>query len=106
MALLFIVYTAKRYRDLTRGSGIPSLLEKILQDATTYFLVVFTGHVLFLFFEIFAPVSDTVNMRSAAHDKLRTGFNETSSWGVSPGPKYCNTMNLTVRDHIYREVGM
>ena len=75
LALLFIVYTAKRYRGLTRGGGVPSLLGKILQDATMYFLVLSTGHLLFLFFEIFSPVSDHhVDLRSAAHDKPHTGF--------------------------------
>ena len=70
LALLIIVYSAKRHRDLTRGGGVPSLLKKIRQDATTYFLVLSTGHLLFLFFQIFAPVSDhPVDVRSAAHNK-------------------------------------
>ena len=90
MALLFIVYTAKRYRVLTRGGGIPSLLDKIRQDATTYFLVLSTGNTLFLFFEVFAPVSDIFNMCSTANGMLHTGSDETSSSGVSPGPSYWN----------------
>ena len=75
LALLFIVYTAKRYRGLTRGGGAPSLLDKILQDATMYFLVLSTGHLLFLFFEIFSSVSDRpVNLCSSTYDKPHTGF--------------------------------
>ena len=58
LALLIIIYSAKRHRDLTGGGGVPNLLKKIRQDATTYFLVLSTGHLLFLFFQIFAPVSD------------------------------------------------
>ena len=90
-ASVIIVYSAKRYVGCpTRVGVVPSLLDKIREDATIYCLVVSTGHVLFLFFQVFAPVSDPVNLRSTAHDKLHTGSDETSSWGVSPGPKYCN----------------
>ena len=75
LALLIIVYSAKRHRDLTRGGGVPSLLKKIRQDATAYFLVLSTGHLLFLFFQIFAPVSvHRVKLRSAAHDRPHVGF--------------------------------
>ena len=35
----------------------PGLLDKILRDATVYFLVLFTGHLVFIFIELFAPVS-------------------------------------------------
>ena len=87
LALLFIVYTAKRYRGLTRVGGVPSLLNKIRQDATTYFLVLASGHILFLFFEVFAPVSDPVDLRATAHDDLHIGSDEASSWVVSPDPK-------------------
>ena len=69
LVLLTIVYYAKRYGGLTRDGGVPSLLEKILQDATTYFLFLSTAHLLFVFFQIFAPVSDhRVGLRPAAHD--------------------------------------
>ena len=89
LALLFIVYTANRYRGLTRGGGVPSLLNKILQDATMYFLVLSTGHLLFLFFGVFAPVRDhRVDLRSIAHKKLHVGFGETPPWDVSHRPKY------------------
>ena len=78
LALLIIIYSAKRYGDLTRVGGVPSLLDKIRQDATVYFLVVSTGHLVFLFFQIFAPVSDHhVDLCFAAHDKRahRIGLN-------------------------------
>ena len=69
LALLIIVYYAKRYGGLSRDGSVPSLLDKILQDATIYFLFLSTAHLLFLFFQIFAPVSDhRVALRSAAHD--------------------------------------
>jgi hypothetical protein len=61
LALFFIVHSAKRRdggRGLTRVGGVSSLLDKILKDATAYFLVLSTGHLLLLFFEIFAPVSE------------------------------------------------
>ena len=59
LAMFIIVYSAKRLDGgLARVVGMPSLLDKILQDATTYFLILSTGHILCFFFEIFAPVSD------------------------------------------------
>ena len=73
-ALLIIVYSAKRhYGGLTRVGGVPSLLDKILQDATRYFLVLFTGHLLLVLCEFFAPVSDPVNLRSAPYDEPHIG---------------------------------
>ena len=76
LALLIIVYSAKRHDgSLTRIGGVPSLLDKIRQDATTYFLVLSTGHIIFLFFQVFAPVSDhRVDLHSAAHDKPHIGL--------------------------------
>ena len=75
LALLIIVYSAKRYGRLAHASGIPSLLNRICQDATVYFLVLSTNHIIFLSFELFAPVSDhPVDLRSATHDNSHTGF--------------------------------
>ena len=76
LAMSIIVYSAKR-RDggLAPVGGAPSLLNTIRRNATTYFLFLSTGHLLFLFFQIFAPVSGhCVDFRSAAHDKSRAGF--------------------------------
>ena len=72
LALLIIVYSAKRRAGgLARVGGMPSLLDKILQDATMYFLVLSTGHLLLLFFEIFAPVSDRpVDSCSTTYDRI------------------------------------
>ena len=48
LALLIIVYSLKsRDGDLIRGGGVQNLLKKIRQDATTYFLALSTGHLLF-----------------------------------------------------------
>jgi hypothetical protein len=78
LALFIIIYSARRHhggRGLTRAGAMPSLLDKILQDATTYFFVLSTGHTLFLFFEIFTPVSDLpVGLRSADHHQPHIGF--------------------------------
>ena len=76
LALLIIVYSAKRHGGgLTRVGGAPNLLDKILQDATIYFLVLSTGHLLFLFFQIFAPVSNhRIELRPTIHDKLHIGL--------------------------------
>ena len=71
LALLIIVSSAKhKDRSLARIDGEPRLLDKILQDATTYFLVLSTGHLILLLFEAFAPVSDRlVDLCFAVHDK-------------------------------------
>lgn len=57
LSFLIIVYSAK-HRGPARAHGAPNLLDKILRDATTYFLVIFTGQLLAIFFVIFAPVRD------------------------------------------------
>ena len=57
LGFLIIVYSAKR-QGPARAQGVPSLLDRILRDATTYFLAIFAGQLLAIFFEIFAPVSD------------------------------------------------
>ena len=75
LALLIIIYSAKRYGDLTSDGGVPKLLSKVRQDATMYFLVLSAGHIIFLLFEVFAPVSDhRVDLRSAAHGKPHVGL--------------------------------
>ena len=81
LALLFIVYFVKRhYGGLIRVGGVPSLLKKILQDATMYSFIVSTGHVLFLFFEVFAPVSGRpVDLCSATRDEAHIGFDQACS---------------------------
>ena len=74
LALLIIVYSANHHDGgRARVDGIPRLLDKILHDATVYFLVLSTGHLILLFFKVFAPVSDRpVDLGSAAYDKLPT----------------------------------
>ena len=73
LTLFIIIYSAKRGCRI-RVDGVPSLLDKIIQDATTYFLVLSTGHLLLLFFEVFAPVSDyPVDLCSTIHEELHTG---------------------------------
>ena len=74
LALLIVIYSAKRGCRI-RVDSVPRLLDKILQDATTYFLVLSTGNLLLLFFELFGPVSEAVDFHSTTHDKLYTGFN-------------------------------
>ena len=77
LALLIFVYSAKHHdRGHARVDSVLRLLDKILQDATVYFLVISTGHLLLLCFQIFAPVSDhPVDLCSAAHHKPYIGFN-------------------------------
>jgi len=89
-AFLIVVYSAKN-RRLSRAIGVPSLLDKILQDATIYFLVIFTSHLLLIFFEFLAPVSDlSTGLFSSAHDEVHIGFDPTLSCEVSHRLEYCN----------------
>ena len=56
-AFLIVVYSA-RHRGIMRARGVQSLLDTIVEDATGYFLLIFTVHILVILFEFFAPVSD------------------------------------------------
>ena len=74
LAFFIIVYSAKRACRI-RVDGVPNLLDTIIRDATTHFLALYAGHLLILFFRLFAPVSNhTVDLCSTAHDKLHTDF--------------------------------
>jgi len=55
LAFLVVVYSA-RNRGPAHALGAPSLFGKIVQGATMYFLVIFTGHIM-SFLEFFAPPS-------------------------------------------------
>jgi len=48
-----IIWSAK-YRGFMRARGVPNLLDRIVQDSTTYFLVIFTNHLVLILFELFA----------------------------------------------------
>ena len=51
-----IIWSAK-YKGFMRSRGVPNLLDRIVQDSTTYFLVIFTNHLVLILFELFAAVS-------------------------------------------------
>ena len=55
LAFLVIVYLV--VRSNVRKVPIPSLLKTIVQDATYYFMVIFTSHLVLVFFLAFASVS-------------------------------------------------
>jgi len=74
-AFLIIVYAA-RHRDTMRVSGMRGLLDTVVGDATVYFLLIFTGHILVILFEFFTPVSDhLVDLCSSTDCKLDTANN-------------------------------
>jgi len=82
-AFLIIIYSTK-HRALVRPRGMPSLLDNIVQGATAYFLIIFTGHLLLVFFELLAPVSDhPADLCSSTHDRLHVGTDSTSPCEVS-----------------------
>ena len=67
-----------------RVHGVRSLLDTIVEDATIYFLLIFTGHLLMIFLEFFAPVSDHLaDLCSSTHDRLHVGNASTPSREVS-----------------------
>lgn len=85
-----------------RAHGMPSLLDNIVQGATVYFLVVFTGHLLVVFFELLAHVSDHLaDLCSFAHDEPHVGTDSNSSWDVSHHLECRNKDELTERHPIY-----
>ena len=55
LAFSVIVYLV--LQSSVRGVPIPSILKTITRDATYYFLVIFTSHVVLVIFLIFASVS-------------------------------------------------
>ena len=85
----FIIGFSARSRGLGVGRGTPRLLKTIFQDATVYFLIIFTGHILVILFEIFAPVSIRLaDLRFSAHDGLHIGADSTTPCRVSRRPEY------------------
>jgi len=72
-AFLIVVYSA-RHRGIMRARGVRSLLDTIVNDATGYFLLIFTVHILVILFEFFAPVSDHLaDLCSSTHCKPDVG---------------------------------
>ena len=67
-AFLVVVYSS-RERGCVHASSVQTLLDNIVQGATAYFLVICTGHLLSIVFEVFAPVSDLLaDSFSSTHD--------------------------------------
>jgi len=54
LAFSIIIFSVER-QHLALIPGAPNLLEKLVHDATLYFLVIFSSHLLLIFFEFFAP---------------------------------------------------
>jgi len=56
LVFVIIVWVGRRSTGFTR-SRVPSILDRIVRDATMYFLVIFTSHLIVECFLVFAPVS-------------------------------------------------
>ena len=71
-----------------RARGVPSLLDRIVEDATTYFLIIFVSQIFVISFEIFANVSHhPVVSRSSVNDKRYAGNDPARPRDVSyPSP--------------------
>ena len=78
-----------------RAQGVPSILGRIVGDATTYFLIIFASQIFVISFEIFAPVSDyTGGLCSSVDDMPRVAFDSTQSRDVSHRLRCCNRDNF------------
>ena len=78
-----------------RAHGVKTLLDTIVEDATVYFLLIFTGHLLTVFLEFFASVSNhPTNLCSSTHDKLYVGNSATPPREVSHHLEYHNKDEL------------
>lgn len=90
VAFFIIVYSMK-WRGVTRAHGVPSLLDKIVRDATVYFVVIFTSHLLLLLFEFFAPVSDVPTcLIFSASNEPHKGAVSAPSCEVGHCPEHCD----------------
>lgn len=88
LTFLIILYSAKR-QGRARAQGMPSLLGKLLRDATAYFLAIFTGHLLIISFEILAPVRGRLtDLSFFPHDIINVGTYSASPRGVSNHLEY------------------
>ena len=82
LAFLFIIYLA--WNSGSHSSGLPSLLKVMAEDATLYFLVIFTSHLVLELTLIFGSVS-TSSRRSISLSFAETfvAFDKTTPWSVS-----------------------
>jgi len=55
LAFAIIIRYSRRRDRRGQAYGMPDLFDRIVKDATIYFLVIFTSHLLLIFFEVFAP---------------------------------------------------
>ena len=95
-AFLIVVYSARYgYRHLARARSTLNLLDRILEDTTIYFFAIVTWHLLVIFFELFASVSDRLAyLCSSADHEPHTGGNPTSTRQVSHRLRYCSQDKL------------
>lgn len=54
LVFVIIIWVGRRSTGFTR-SHVPSILDRIVRDATMYFLVIFTSHLIVECFLVFAP---------------------------------------------------
>ena len=60
LTFLVIIYFA--VQSSVRNIPIPSILKTIMRDATYYFLVIFTSHIVVIMFLTFAEVSTSLTL--------------------------------------------
>jgi hypothetical protein len=82
--LLIIILAAMSERQgLTCGLKMPTILTIVAEDATTYFLVIFTAHLAFELTLTRGPVSMAVSLPES-YSTVSLGSDPTSSRPVSP----------------------
>ena len=82
LAFLFIIYLA--FKSGAFQSGLPSLFGVMAEDATLYFMVIFTSHLILELTLIFGSVR-TSSHRSVSFSFAETfvAFDKTAPWNVS-----------------------
>ena len=78
LVIVYLVFRSHAYQFL-----VPSLLRTIAQDATFYFLVIFTSHLIFELTLLFGRVRTSPSALPLQPTETFIAFNPSASWRVS-----------------------
>ena len=96
-----VIAVSGRKRGIVHAVGVPTILGNILKDATIYFLVVFAGQLLEIFFALLKLVSDfSADSFSSAHlimvahrnrsKRFQRGKSSPSNIPIMQNPTMCS----------------
>ena len=98
-AFAVIVFSARK-RGLMDAAGIPTLLGNIVRDGTVYFLVVFAGQVLLIFFELLAVSDLSTDSFSSAHFAMAAHRHRSHCSRGGKSPHYQSRLNKLKPDFV------